>query len=86
MNYSRYWKILGFTILVTLQALLLSERKIAEEAKAASAVTEAKYTELTKNLEESHKKVDQLQESVQRFVDTVDNTAPALLCILYSSF
>lgn len=54
------------------QALLLSERQAAEEAKKVITDSEARNAELTKKLEDSERKVDQLQESVQRFVDTSD--------------
>lgn len=41
---------------------------MAEEAKQAYAIEQAKNGELTRKLEEAGKKVDQLQDSVQRFV------------------
>lgn len=48
--------------------MLLSERQAAEEARRASTDAEARNVELTKKLEDAEQKVDQLQESVQRFV------------------
>lgn len=59
--------------LITVQALLLSQRQAAEEARKSSMDAEARNTELAKKLEDAGRKVDQLQESVQRFVDTCDN-------------
>lgn len=53
-----------------MQALLLSERQAAEEARKASINVEARNAELAKKLEEAEQKADQLQESVQRFVST----------------
>ena len=53
-----------------MQALILSERQAAEEAKKASTDAEARNAELAKKLEDAEQKVDQLQESVQRFVST----------------
>ena len=50
------------------QASLLSQTQTAEVAKKASAGAEAKNGELTKKLKDEEKKVDQLQDSVQRFV------------------
>jgi hypothetical protein len=49
--------------------LLLSERQAAEEARKAHADGEARNSELAKKLEDAAKKMDQLQESVQRFVN-----------------
>lgn len=51
-----------------MQALLLSERQAAEGAGKASIDAEARNAELAKKLEDAEQKVDQLQESVQRFV------------------
>lgn len=53
-----------------MQALLLSERQAAEEAGKASIDSETRNAELAKKLEDAEQKVDQLQESVQRFVST----------------
>ncbi|CAI0419969.1 unnamed protein product [Linum tenue] len=62
-------KIRSFTARVgKLEALLLSQRQAAEEAKQACAVAESQKEQLCKKLENSEKKVDQLQDSVQRFV------------------
>lgn len=58
---------------VTVQASLLSERQAAQDARKSTADAEARNTELMKKLEDAGKKVEQLQESVQRFVDTSDN-------------
>lgn len=49
--------------------MLLSERQAAEEARKAHADGEARNSELAKKLEDAAKKMDQLQESVQRFVN-----------------
>ena len=54
--------------LTFLQALLQSETQIADETKQAYAVEQAKNGELNRKLEDAEKKVDQLQDSVQRFV------------------
>lgn len=54
---------------MSIQALLLSERQAAEDAKKACSDAEAKNAELIKKLEDSERKVDQLQESVQRSVN-----------------
>ncbi|CAI0419602.1 unnamed protein product [Linum tenue] len=62
-------KIRSFTARVEkLEALLLSQRQAAEEAKQACVVAESQKEQLCKKLENSEKKVDQLQDSVQRFV------------------
>lgn len=45
---------------------MLSERKTAEEARNACTDAEARSAELQKKLEDSERKVDQLQESMQR--------------------
>jgi myosin-5 len=50
------------------QALFQSETQIVEEAKQAYAVEQAKNAELTRKLGDAEKKVDQVQDSVQRFV------------------
>lgn len=52
----------------SVQALLLAEKQTAKEAKQAHATEQAKNVDLTKKLEDDGKKVDQLQDSVQRFV------------------
>lgn len=70
----------------TEQALLLSERQAAEEARKGRSDAEARNAELTKNLEDAEKKVDQLQESVQRFVNTSDNGNWYNCDKLYSQF
>ncbi|KAB5552541.1 hypothetical protein DKX38_009852 [Salix brachista] len=57
-----------------LQALLLSERQAAEEARKAHADGEARSTELAKKLEDAEKKMDQLQESVQRLEEKLSNS------------
>lgn len=57
-------KALVLTFLLV-QAALLSEKQASEESKRA----EQKNTELVKKLEDAEKKVDQLQESVQRCVE-----------------
>lgn len=44
-----------------------------EEAKKASIDAEARNAELVKQFEDASRKVDQLQESVQRFVNICDN-------------
>lgn len=53
-----------------MQALLLSERQTAEEARKACTDSEARNAEMAKKLEDAEQKADQLQESVQRFVNT----------------
>lgn len=47
--------------------MLPLETRMVEEAKQAYAVEQAKNRELTRKLEDAGKKVDQLQDSVQRF-------------------
>lgn len=49
--------------------MLLSEKKAAEEARKACIDAEARNLELVKKLEGAEQKADQLQESVQRFVN-----------------
>ncbi|XP_044494983.1 myosin-17-like [Mangifera indica] len=56
-----------------LKALLLSQTQAAEEAKQAHAAAEAKNEELIKKLEDSGKKVEQLQDSTQRLAEKVSN-------------
>lgn len=53
---------------MSLQASLLSEKTAAEEAHNACTDAEARNAEIVKKLEDSERKVDQLQESVQRSV------------------
>ena len=48
--------------------LLLSQTQAAEEAKQACAATQAQNEELTTKLGDAEKKVDQLEDSEQRFV------------------
>lgn len=50
------------------QALLLSEKQAAEEAKKASADAETRNMDLAKKLEEAERKMDQLQDSTQRYI------------------
>lgn len=61
--------------------MLLSERQAAEEARKARSDAEARNAELNRNLEDAEKKVDQLQESAQRYVDTSDSGIILLCCI-----
>lgn len=51
-----------------IQESLLLEREAKEEVKKAQAEAEVKNKELVKKLEDSDRKVDQLQELVQRLV------------------
>lgn len=53
---------------MTLQALLTSERAAAEETKKAHADAAARNSELVRKLEDTERKADQLQDSVQRSV------------------
>lgn len=53
-----------------IQASLLSERQAAEEARKAGTDAEVRNAELVNKLEDSERKVDQLQDSVQRFAQT----------------
>lgn len=53
------------------QALLQSQTQTAEEEKQARAFSETKNGELTRKLEDSEKKADELQDSVQRFVTDI---------------
>jgi len=53
------------------QAQLLSETQIADNEKQAYVVAQATNEQLTKKLEDAEKKVDQLQDSVQRFVTSL---------------
>lgn len=50
--------------------MLLSERQAAEEARKACTDAEARNAELARQLDDAGRKVDHLQESVQRFVNT----------------
>lgn len=54
---------------VAVQASLLSERQAAEEARKACKDADARNSELSKKLEDAERKVDQIQETVQRFVN-----------------
>ncbi|KAK4591212.1 hypothetical protein RGQ29_021419 [Quercus rubra] len=56
-----------------LKALLQSETQIAEETKQAYAVEQTKNGELNRKLEGAEKKVDQLQDSVQRLEEKLTN-------------
>ncbi|KAL0009970.1 hypothetical protein SO802_005078 [Lithocarpus litseifolius] len=56
-----------------LKVLLQSETQIAEETKQAYAVERAKNGELNRKLEDAEKKVDQLQDSVQRLEEKLTN-------------
>lgn len=47
---------------------MLSEKQAAEEAKKAAAEAESKNVDLAKKIEEAEGKVDQLQESTQRYI------------------
>jgi len=47
--------------------LLLSERQSTDEAKKAYAEAQDRNSELIKKLEDAESKVEQLQDSVQRF-------------------
>lgn len=58
---------------VNLQASLLAQTQSAEEAKQACAAAQAQNEELIRKLGDAEKKVDQLQESVQRFVTKLMN-------------
>lgn len=49
------------------QALLLSEKQAAEEAKKACIDAESKILDLAKKLEEAEGKAYQLQDSAQRY-------------------
>ena len=60
-----WWKFL------LVQAQLLSETQIADNEKQAYVVAQATNEQLTKKLEDAEKKVDQLQDSVQRFVTSL---------------
>lgn len=52
-----------------MQALLLSERQAAEEARKSFTDAEVRNAELAKKLEDAEQKGDHLQESVQRFLN-----------------
>uniref|UniRef100_A0A2P2MP45 Myosin-17-like isoform X2 n=6 Tax=Rhizophora mucronata TaxID=61149 RepID=A0A2P2MP45_RHIMU len=56
-----------------LKALLISKTQIAEEAKEAYTVVQAKNEKLSEKLEDTEKKADQLQDSVQRLEEKVSN-------------
>ncbi|XP_077245322.1 myosin-17-like isoform X2 [Tasmannia lanceolata] len=55
------------------KALLLSERKVTDEAKQAYGVAQGKNGEVVKKLEDAEGKVDQLQDSVQRLEEKLSN-------------
>ena len=69
--------------LTFVQVLLQSETQIAEETKQAYAVEQAKNTELNRKLEDAEKKVDQLQDSVQRFVIILEVISTLLMLIAH---
>lgn len=48
----------------------MSEKQAAEEAKKTCIDAEVRNAELVKKLEDAERKVDLLQESVQRYVNT----------------
>lgn len=54
--------------MVLMQGLLSSETHKADEAKQAYCSALVQNEELSKKLEEAGRKIDQLQDSVQRFV------------------
>ncbi|RVX05381.1 Myosin-17 [Vitis vinifera] len=56
------------------EALLLSESKAAEEARKASTDAEARNAELVKKLEDADRKMDQLQDSMQRLEEKLSNS------------
>ncbi|KAH9713487.1 Myosin-17 [Citrus sinensis] len=56
-----------------LKGLLQSQTQTADEAKQAFTVSEAKNGELTKKLKDAEKRVDELQDSVQRLAEKVSN-------------
>lgn len=53
-----------------IQASLLAERQAAEETRKARTDAEVRNAELVNKLEDSERKVDQLQDSVQRFANS----------------
>lgn len=71
-----------FTIV---QALLQSEKQSAEEIRRARADAEVRNKELFGKLEDAERKVDQLQDSVQRFVlvNLVDYQSSTCLVLQY---
>lgn len=62
----------SFILFLISQAFLLVEKQAAVEAKQGHTTELAKNGKLTKKLEDAEKKVDQLQDSVQRFVTNHD--------------
>ncbi|GKV00835.1 hypothetical protein SLEP1_g13455 [Rubroshorea leprosula] len=56
-----------------LKALLQAEKQIAEEAKQAYTLVQAKNGELVNKLEDAEKKAHQLQDSVQRLEEKLSN-------------
>ncbi|KAI8553406.1 hypothetical protein RHMOL_Rhmol05G0013600 [Rhododendron molle] len=57
----------------SLKALLLSRGQAAEEARKACTYAEVRNTELVNKLEDAERKVDQLQNSVQRLEEKLTN-------------
>ncbi|GFS43442.1 myosin family protein with Dil [Actinidia rufa] len=58
----------------SLKALLLSERQATEEARKASTDAEVRNRELVSKLEDGERKVDQLQDYVQRLEEKLSNS------------
>ncbi|GFY98486.1 myosin family protein with Dil [Actinidia rufa] len=58
----------------SLKTLLLSERQAAEEARKASTDAEVRNRELVCKLEDGERKVNQLQDSVQRLEEKLSNS------------
>ena len=67
-----------------IQESLLLEREAAEEARKALTQAEARNAELIKKFEDSERKVDQLQNTVQRLVKILVSEKNGLygLCVL----
>lgn len=57
-----------FFFLVLHQALLASEQQVSDAAKKASAEDQNKKVELMKKLEDANTRIDQLQDSAQRYI------------------
>lgn len=71
---------------VNLQASLLAQTQSAEEAKQACAAAQTQNEELIRKLGDAEKKVDQLQESVQRFVTKLINRKHLdIFCLIRST-
>ena len=66
-----------YPFLLLLQALLLTERQATEAAKREHAESERRNEELIKKFESAEKKIEQLQDTVQRY-----NINKALECTL----